>query len=96
MNIGPHAGPGRCEECGNAGPGLREMEFRAPAAPPGRDKPRLVVCPGCAFKIIHVLKTEFSRPHLRTGPDALKTMREKSIATSHALGLRSAFEEEGP
>jgi hypothetical protein len=68
MNIGPlAAGPWRCSECNSKGPGLRTMELRFhPIA--------IVICPGCAPTLQHVLKNEFGRPHLK------EVMRQKGRA----------------
>ena len=68
MNIGPYEGPRKCTECGSRGPGLRELEFRWP----GHNSQEIdgyystiILCPGCAPTLQHVLKNEFSRPHLK-------------------------------
>lgn len=58
MNIGPYNRGARCDECHSKGPGLREITFRYSAD-------TLILCPGCAPTLQHVLKNEFSRPHLK-------------------------------
>jgi len=66
MNIGPYKGSRRCTECGSKGPGLRELEFRWPVITPvDFGGCTLILCPGCAPTVQHVLKNEFARPHLR-------------------------------
>jgi len=59
MNIG-RIKNGNCSECGNKGPGLRDIElgYREP-------KVRFVLCPACCVMMEKVLKVERERPHLR-------------------------------
>jgi len=63
MNIGKLVAGSRlvCDECGNAGPGLRELVLaRLPLA--------IILCPGCCQRLKHTLRVEMERPHLRIEP----------------------------
>ncbi len=71
MNIGEYKGPLRCSECSSKGPGLRELQLRY-----GENMPcRIIICPGCAPTLQHVLKNEFGRPHLKERPQTRRQIQ---------------------
>jgi hypothetical protein len=73
VNIGSYKGPRRCNECNSKGPGLRELQFRF-FPEDGLAPETIILCPGCAPTLQHVLKNEFSRPHMK------EVMRQKGRA----------------